>query len=420
MTKFEQMPINSGKGLRSKRLALGGGIAAGRSGKTPLVGLGVLGCVAVAVLLIFLLIPERDREPTVRTAHGFATPKPLSALPGEPTTKAMRAEAVEVARDLVQNLPNDANALALAAMVYNELGRSDESMACWRKCLILAPRRADAAAELGRIALKRGEYDKAASVLRRAVELGPRTPGVHHALAYALMFLGEHAEAISHFEKEIKISPTSVRSHYMLGQAREQLGQYEAARRSYETVLKLQPDKKNADYMKNALYGLAIVLTKLGDKTQAAEYRRKYTELSRAILKSDIKTGESFDDHAAMRVVLISAHTNSGSIYAATRRGNDAEGHWRRVFAIDAGDVLSRTALAHLLLQEGRNVSEARRLALTVVALDPSPVSYALLARSHSANGDIALAREAVKRAIAKDPANPRYRQILRMLDGGL
>ena len=369
----------------------------------------MLGCVAVAVLLIFLLTRKSDRKPTFD-----ARQEPPSTLPGEPSTEAMRAEAVEVARGLVENLPGNAEALALAAMMYDGLGESDESIACWQKCLVLAPNRADAARELGRITLKRGEYDKAVSILRRAVELGPRTTGVHHSLAHALISLGEHSEAIRHFEKEIEITPAAFPSHYLLGQARRQLGQHEAAKRSYEAALKIQPDNKNA------IYGPASVLTKLGDKTRAAEYWQKYAERSRAALKSMIKESQSFDDHAAMRGLLVSAHTEAGKVYATVRRGDDAEEHWRRAFEIDTGDVPSRMALAYYLLRGRRNVSEARRLAIAVVALDPSAAGYALLARSHSANGDIALARAAIKRAIAKDPANPRYKQIFRMLEGGL
>ena len=378
-----------------------------KPGKGSLAWIGVFASVTVAGLLVFLLIPKSDPDTPSPNGQG-------STLPGEPSTEAMRTEAVEVARDLVENLPGNANALALAAMMYDGLGESDESMACWQKCLILAPNRADAAHELGRIALKRDEYDKAVSVLRRAVEFGPRTTGIHHSLAYALMSLGRHAEAISHFEKEIEIAPTAFMSHYLLAQTRRQLGQHEAAKRSYEAALRIQPDNKNA------IYGLASVLTKLGDKTRAAEYWQKYADQSRAAMKSLIKESQSFDDHAAMRGLLVSAHTEAGKVCATLRRGDDAEGHWRRAFAIDTSDIPSRMALGYYLLHGRRNVSEARRLAIAVVALDPSAAGYALLARSHHANGDIALARKAVKRAIAKDPANPSYRQILWMIEGGI
>jgi tetratricopeptide (TPR) repeat protein len=229
------------------------------------------------------------------------------------------------------------------------------------------------------------------------------------------MSLGEHTEAISHFEKEIEMAPSAAHSHYMLGQARQQLGQYELAGRSYQAALKIQPDNMNA------LYGLAIVLTRLGDKTRAAECRRKYTELNRAGLKTEItRMSQSFDDDAAMRKLLVSAHREAGRAYASARRSDDAERHWRRAIAIDPGDLRCRTVLVNFFLHGRRNVSEARRLALAAVALDPSAAKWALLARSHHANGDMAPARAAVKRAIAEDPANQSYRQILRMIEGGI
>ena len=459
-------------------MALVGGIAVGRSGKAAIC---VLGCLAAAGLLIFLLIPKSDQNTPLRGARGAVASKPPSTLPAGPTTEAMKTEVVEVAQGLVENLPSDANAMALAARLYDGLGKSDGSTACWRECLKLAPKRADACSQLGWAAVKRGEFEQAALVLRRAVELNPRMPGAHHGLACALMSLGEHAEAISHFEKEVEIAPTAVLSQYMLGQARQQLGRYEAAGRNYHAVLKL--DRQN----KNALYGLANVLTKLGDKTQAAEYRRKYTELSRADLKSAIKEGESYDDRAVMRGLLISAHTQAGKIYAAARQGDNAQKHWRRAFAIDAGDIPSRmalagwcqtagkipealeickelttiqpdsgvhwinvgvlnarlsqpeaaekalrtairvdprnpgthSALAVCFLHNRKNAPEARRLAHAAVTLDPSAANYALLARSHHANGDMALAGAAMKRAIEKDPANLRYKQILQAMERG-
>ena len=412
MTKSEQRPKRSGEGPQSKPLALGVGITVGRPGKALSMGLVALGCVAVAGLLVFLLIPKSDQNAPLQIAQGSG---PKSGLPEKFTAETMRAEAVEVAQDLVEDFAHDAKVLVLAAMLYDQLGKSEESMACWQKCMNRHPRRADVARGLGQAALRRGEYGKAVSVLRQAVEIEPRTTGVHYLLASALMSLGEHTEAISHFEKEIEMAPSAAHSHYMLGQARQQLGQYELAGRSYQAALKIQPDNMNA------LYGLAIVLTRLGDKTRAAECRRKYTELNRAGLKTEItRMSQSFDDDAAMRKLLVSAHREAGRAYASARRSDDAERHWRRAIAIDPGDLRCRTVLVNFFLHGRRNVSEARRLALAAVALDPSAAKWALLARSHHANGDMAPARAAVKRAIAEDPANQSYRQILRMIEGGI
>ncbi len=57
----------------------------------------------------------------------------------------------------------------------------------------------------------------------------------------------------------------------MLAQAYRQLGQYAAAERSYKKVLNIRTNQNKGSYVKNACYGLSIVLARLGDKTQAAE-----------------------------------------------------------------------------------------------------------------------------------------------------
>lgn len=468
----------------SKRSALGGGISVNISGKAPLTGIGVLACVAVAGLLVFFLIPKRDRNapsPIVRPTTLPTAPKDPSTLPAGSTTEEMKTEVVEVAGGLVENLLGDANAMALAAGLYDTLGKSAESTECWRKCLKISPNRADACSQLGWAAVKRGEYEQAAVILRRAVALDAGMTGAHHALACALMSLGEHDEAISNFEKEIEIAPRAVQSHYMLAQALQQLGRYKAAERSYQAVLGIQPNNKNA------LYGLMTVLMRLGKKTQAAEHRRRYAELTSTGLKTLIKDGESYDDRGAMRELLISAHIQAGNTYARARSGDRAEKHWRRAFAIEPGNVPSRLALAGwlqtvgrpsealeickelttvqpnngahwinvgflhakmsqsqeaekalrtavrvdpknprthstlaiLFLRGRRNSSEARRLAHKAVTLDPSAANYALLGRAHLANGDKALAKAAMRRAVEKDPANSKYRQILQAIQGG-
>jgi tetratricopeptide (TPR) repeat protein len=414
MITSQQRSKRCGKGPQSELPAPGGKTAAGRSGKTP-AGLIILAVIVIAGLAAYFLtrngVQDADRNDPATSQ---------TAEPAKPTTEEMKSEAVETLERLAKDLPASIEAMGAAATVYDELGKSKEAMACWRKCLDIDPSRTDVIGKLGQLALKREEYNEAVSLLRRASASGRSGPGVHHALAYTLMFLGEHEEAIDHFQKELKIVPNAVRSHYMLAQAYRQLGQYEAAERSYKRVLDIRTKRDKSTYEKNACYGLSIVLARLGDKTQAAEYRRKHEEMTRSYVESKNKADDAYDDRKTMRAVLVLAHTETGKAYASVRKYDIAEKHFLRALAVDKNSDIPHVRLSRFYMEQQKDVSAARRFALAAVAIEPSGANYALLALAHYANGDMSLARHAAKRAMEKAPDNDNYRRIARMIDGGI
>jgi len=436
---------------------------------------------------------ERTAKPAATTAPVAAGPvesRPAAtdagAGPGsqpaaDVTVEQIKAEAADVARRLLLDLTEDANALALAGETYVGLGRSGQAALCWRMCLKVNPAHAGAYHRLGWAALRRGDAEEAVTLLARAARLDPRLPHIHRDLGSAMLQEGRPAEGVVHLERAVRLAPGEANSRCLLGQAYQLLKQYDLARQSYEAAVKAQPDHKNA------CYGLAVVLGKLGHQRQADEWERKYQQLNRASLRSVIEQTDSCDDAATMRQRLVVAHIRAGIMYAAHRRGSDAEAHWRRAAALDGSDVGSRAllatwyqargreqealrlcerltamepnnsrhwvnlgllharlarlpkaeealrkairlaprdagthaALASVFLRAKKKLAEARRLAAAAVKLAPTAPNHALLAQAHRANGDLESAKAAAKAAIAADPTDARYKQVLRAIEGG-
>jgi tetratricopeptide (TPR) repeat protein len=81
-----------------------------------------------------------------------------------------------------------AEAETLSAELVDELGGGiGDAVACWRKCVKLAPSHADAWHALGRAYDYRGDRTNAERALKRAVKLAPRNAEAWHRLAVVTM-----------------------------------------------------------------------------------------------------------------------------------------------------------------------------------------------------------------------------------------
>jgi tetratricopeptide (TPR) repeat protein len=73
-------------------------------------------------------------------------------------------------------------------------------------------------------------------------------------------------------------------------------------------------------------------------------------------------------------------------------------------------------SLAELYLRSNRNLDQARQLMNKAVELQPSAGPYFLLAIARANTNDRAGALEAIQRAVALNPEEKRYQQVLQQL----
>ncbi|MGA2066189.1 MAG: tetratricopeptide repeat protein [Thermoguttaceae bacterium] len=396
----------------------------------------------------------------------------------QPGSEDLLKEEMDVARQLVQDFPAEAPALALLGTAYLMHGDSVEAVKCWEACLKLNPKFAPAYDRLGTNAIKKGEYEEAVRLYRKAVEVDPAMSGVHGGLGRALFYLGQPREAAAELEQETRISPQESLEYFLLGQAYLQLDDYEKARKNYEKAAQLRPNDSRA------YYGLANACDKLGDGNQAQEYREKFRKLKAVESDAYYREVNGYDDLASLRQRVVLAHLSAGQVHRRSGGLQKAEEHWLRALALapastvclgelaelyqgtgraqdalemcerlraiepgnvtchfnigvgnarlrrfDAAEEAFRKVvqlapqradgyreLARLFLSTGRKLDEARSLAQTAVRLEPSAANFCLLGQACDKNGDLPGALSAMERATALAPGNDQYRRIYGLL----
>jgi tetratricopeptide (TPR) repeat protein len=270
---------------------------------------------------------------------------------------------------LVNDFPDSADPLGLMGDVYVELGKTAEAMKCWEKCTELQPHRASSYERMACTAVERGEFERAVAITHKALKIDPEMPGIHSQLGLALRGLAKPSESLAAFEKAVKISPKSAVNHHLLGQAYQQLQQYEKAKQSYMTALQINPNYTEA------CYGIVSASAQLGQKDEAARYRKKFKEMK----ARDWQTLPDKRDYVLQHRLLMKSrrrasktHTNAGILYYERGRGQTAEKHWLRAAELDPTNMGCREELMTLYQQNGRatHTARARESSISYVCRD--------------------------------------------------
>jgi len=432
----------------------------------------VTGAVSVAIAMGYAIALRSTFDP-----EGPRLEKSIANLASEasPDAALLLHQAGEVADSLLREFPYSGDALDVVAQLYQGLGRTDDAVRCWERCIELDPELGSSLhAAIGSAAFEEGEFDVAAEHYRMAMNLDPgsSTHPVH--LAEALIDRGKLEEAVEVLEGNLKTSPKSMPTNVLLGRAHLQLRQYEKARQHLEIGVQMGPEYTNA------YYSLARACAALGDQEKSKEYLAKFKELQaqeeqlhRDFLKAtgetdeisqlvvrtytaaaqvyiahgDYHTGEVHLVKAAelsanetdCRVVLawlyeqqgrtdkalqelagvserasdnLSAQLSIASAYTRLQRFDEAENAYRKAIELTPHQAGGYAALTKLYIQAGRKSSEARILAQKAVELEPAAEYYFLLSLSCQSNGDLAGACCAAEQAMAADPNNEEYQRL--------
>lgn len=408
----------------------------------------------------------------------------LPELPGLPqlaespqlpkdTAAQLRREALDIADELAASLPNHCGALAVRGWVYSRLGNTSEASRCWRACLKLDPRFAEAHFQLGAVALKVGKFAEAQSHFQSSVEADPKRADVRLRLAEALLLEGKAQEAhVALAPLLAKGGPALAEARYFSGRACLVLRQYAEAQRHFEEAIRLAPE------MTHAYHGLATALVRQGHSEAAQRYQAEFERRKKQDQEAEKQRLKALDDVAELRTAVARAHAAAAGVFRAQGRAASAESHWRRAASLDEGDTDARlqlallyqeqgrlaealrwseqlvqrqrrnpvfllhmgvinaelqrfeaaerafrraveaapdhapahAALAQLYLRMGRNLDEARHHARRATQLADTAANYALLAAVCRAQGDTSAARQALQHALQLEPHNAQIR----------
>jgi tetratricopeptide (TPR) repeat protein len=226
--------------------------------------------------------------------------------------------------------------------VYNALGRSDDSIAAYRKAVAAKPEVFESNLNLGLMLARAGQSD-AEQFLRAATKLTP-TANVNEGQARAWLSLAhllapaQPEEAIQAYRQAATLQPNDPEPHLAAGQLLEQQNHFADATEEYKQALAIDPSSSDA------LTGLANIYTRGQHFREAEEVLRKLVTLH--------------PQDAA-------AHLQLGRMLAAAGKNDDAIAELQTAIKFTPGDRDAARDLADLYAASGKfDLAEAQYQAL--------------------------------------------------------
>jgi tetratricopeptide (TPR) repeat protein len=125
-------------------------------------------------------------------------------------------------------------------LALEALGRHDDAIDSYRRCLALLPDFAEAYVSLSAPLLATNRLDEALVALRRAIQLRPDYAEAQNILGYALLHERRPAEALASVDRALTLRPDYVEAHINRGRALVDVGKPDEAIAAYKRALSLQ------------------------------------------------------------------------------------------------------------------------------------------------------------------------------------
>jgi Flp pilus assembly protein TadD/SAM-dependent methyltransferase len=199
------------------------------------------------------------------------------------------------------------------AVEHHAHGRLSEAEAGYRRVLQNVPDQPDALHRLGMIAHQVGRNETALELIDRAITVNPVQPTYYNDAGIVLQALGRSDAAITRYRQALALVHAYPRAHNGLGIALHHQGRHDEAIASFRTALSLKPDY--ADAQNN----LANVLREQGRAAEAVQIYRNALQ-TRDIpdvwynLAGALRDLGAFDDAAHAYAGALIRHETPGAI----------------------------------------------------------------------------------------------------------
>lgn len=320
----------------------------------------------------------------------------LPASPVAASRDALEAEAEHEAKQLIELLPDNANALHVMAMLYAQLHKTAEAEELWLKCVELDPSTEPYYINLAAIAIDRGDNQLAIDTLRKAIDQGIESPDINHHLGVALNSVGESTEAAEVAEKTLASSPNSGAHWFILGQAQQQLGQFAEAEQSLRRAMELGGSTKPL------YFALFNVCMRLGKKDEAIEFKTRYDAIKEVEL--DVQERYQILSEAEARRICVSILAEGVALYRAMRDEATAEHLLLRILALDNQNLAACEELVAIYVSRQELANEILMRQRIIELNSTNLLNYLLLAKAHVQAGEPQAAEAQIKLAISLAP----------------
>jgi tetratricopeptide (TPR) repeat protein len=418
--------------------------------------------------LVFVRWPQRREETAIARAAKNTTPEVAELL----------REINDVACTVVERYPDRPEAVDVMARLHYRFTELEAAIEYWQQAIELDPDFCPAYHSIGSHYLEIGDNAKAIKYFRKALELEPGSPAFAVELAQALIGDGQVEEGIRILLEDLKIHPKAMGTLAMLGHAYIQTRDYAEAKKYFELAIEVGPNYANAyhglvtacanlgeedlakeyaeklkemkdrddathrqelktfDDVVNVKRTMAEIYTTAAnvylaqnEPQIAEEHLQRAIELNPASVPAhEVLTwlyqrqGRKQEAAQALQALAkvapdnVAGHTSYAALCLELGWLDEAEEAYRKTIDLTPRQAGGYVALARFYVEHARNLPEAKRLAQKAVDLEPTAEHYYWLAAACQINGDREGAREAMEQAVLRDPANPEYRKVLKLL----
>lgn len=237
-------------------------------------------------------------------------------------------EAEEIYRQVLQQQPNQVDALQLLGVIVHQSGQLEEAIAYYRQALARNPALSQVHSNLGIALRQKGLLEEAILHYQQAVTLQPNSAEFHYNLGIALSDQGELEEATQSYHRATALKPNYAAAHNNLGYVLHQLGQQQEAIACYNKAVELKPDFAEAH--RNRAEALLLV----GDFSRGfVEYEWRWQLYEPQQLPA-FQTPLWDGSHLAGKTILLYAEQGLGDTIQFIRYAPLVQEHGGRVIAV--------------------------------------------------------------------------------------
>ncbi len=160
-------------------------------------------------------------------------------------TRCLRTRRIPLAerlvRDVLRKDPGDVVAIRLLAEVGLQVGKIDEAISLYERCLELAPGFALARQNYAVALSRRQRYDEALAEVQQLLDAEPGNPNYRLLQGSLLVQKGEHRDALALYETFLGEYPRQAGAHLNYGHTLKTVGRLDEAIAAYRTAIELRP-----------------------------------------------------------------------------------------------------------------------------------------------------------------------------------
>jgi tetratricopeptide (TPR) repeat protein len=300
------------------------------------------------------------------------------------------------------------------AIALQQAGRLPEAEQAWRQVVQQNPRDAEALASLGVVLSRQEKYGEAASAYRKALALKPKLPGIQLNLGLAEFKQGRFPAALAPLAAALKTEPQSMQARTLLGMSYYGAKRFADASKHLEVAAKADPANTELQHL------LAQSCLWAKKYTCAVEGFRKILQQNPDSAPAHMLTGQALDGlgktpeaiaefHAAAQVAPREPNVNFGLgyLYWKQHQYDEAKVWFERELAVDPKHAQSLAYLADIELKRDSPDTALPLLEKAVAANKDLRIAYVNLGAALMQKKQYEEAMKALRRAITLDPLQP-------------